>query len=239
MKPFLALPKIVLFYALPQVLSPFTRSAKESLLNVAFIHEISCQKSRRRRFAPSGTSLSSWHYFVILSHLLLNRRGSAASNKGFTSNGRLTFSPPPPHGDTPSLRISFTSQTPQESQRIIPTSPLIAMTKILFFPSRKRSYSRGYAILPQRWAGCLSTTDTDFQRNKNFARYREHGLRFLLTLQAKAVGCMLSLCEKTDYPRVLFLISSLLFAKSSPFSGKSRLVFPPSSRASFFSSRSA
>lgn len=27
------------------------------------------------------------------------------------------------------------------------------MTKILFFPSRKRSYSRGYAILPQRWAG--------------------------------------------------------------------------------------
>lgn len=79
------------------------------------------------------------------------------------------------------------------------------------------------------------TTDTDFQRNKNFARYREHGLRFLLTLQAKAVGCMLSLREKTDYSRVLFLISSLLFAKSSPFSGKSRLVFPPSSRPSFFS----
>lgn len=83
------------------------------------------------------------------------------------------------------------------------------------------------------------TTDTDFQRNKNFARYREHGLRFLLTLQAKAVGCLLSLREKTDYPRVLFLISSLLFAKSSPFSGKSRLDFPPSSRASFFSSRFA
>ena len=154
MKPFLALPKIVLFYALPQVLSPFTRSAKESLLNVAFIHEISCQKSRRRRFAPSGTSLSSWHYFVILSHLLLNRRGSAASiDKGFTSNGRLVFSPPPPHGDPPSLRISFTSQTPQESQRLIPTSPLIVMTKILLFPSRKRSYSRGDAILPHRWAG--------------------------------------------------------------------------------------
>lgn len=153
-EPFLALPKIVLFYALPQVLSPFTRSAKESLLNVAFIHEISCQKSRRRRFAPSGTSLSSWHYFVILSHLLLNRRGSAASiDKGFTSNGRLVFSPPPPHGDTPSLRISFTSQTPQESQRLIPTSPLIVMTKILLFPSRKRSYSRGDAILPHRWAG--------------------------------------------------------------------------------------
>ena len=111
------------------------------------------KKSRRRRFAPSVTSVSSWHYFVILSHLLLNRRGSAASNKGFTSNGRLVFSPPPPHDNTPSLRNSFTSQTPQESQRLIPTSPLIVMTKILFIPSRKRSYSRGYAILPHRWAG--------------------------------------------------------------------------------------
>lgn len=52
------------------------------------------------------------------------------------------------------------------------------------------------------------------------------------------VAC--SRCAKRRItPRVLFLISSLLFAKSSPFSGKSRLVFPPSSRASFFSSRSA
>lgn len=47
------------------------------------------------------------------------------------------------------------------------------------------------------------------------------------------VAC--SRCAKRRItPRVLFLISSLLFAKSSPFSGKSRLVFPPSSRASFF-----
>lgn len=52
MKPFLALPKIVLFYAFPQVLSPFTRSAKESLLNVAFIHEISCQKKPKKTFRP-------------------------------------------------------------------------------------------------------------------------------------------------------------------------------------------
>ena len=151
--PLLALPKIVLFYALPQVLSPFTRSSKARLLHIAFIHEISCQKSRRRRFAPSDISVSSWHYFVILSHLLLNRRGSAASNKGFTSKGRLTFSPPPPHDDTPSLRISFTSQTPQGSQRLHSTSPFLSMTKTLFFSSRRRSYSREYTILPQRWAG--------------------------------------------------------------------------------------
>jgi|GEM_PF-1272757 len=156
MKPFLALSKIVLFYALPQVYSPFTRSSKRPLLYVAFIHEISCQKRRRRRFAPSGTSVSSWHYFVILSHLLLNLRGSAASNKGFTSNGRLVFSPPPPHGDTPSLRISFTSQTPQESQRLQPTSSFLSMTKTLFFPSRRGSCCRGYAILPHRWAGSPS-----------------------------------------------------------------------------------
>ena len=38
---------------------------------------------------------------------------------------------------------------------------------------------------------------------------------------------MLSLCEKTDHTRVVFLISSLLFAKSSPFSGKVVLFFHP------------
>ena len=97
----------------------------------------------------------------------------------------------------------------------------------------------GYALLPQRWTGFPSIIDTYIQRNKNFARFREHGLHFFLTLQAKAAGCMLSLCEKTDHTRVVFLISPLLFAKSCPFSGKSRLVFPPSSRASFFSSRFA
>lgn len=52
MKPFLALSKIVLFYALPQVYSPFTRLAKESLLNVAFIHEISCQKKAEEDVSP-------------------------------------------------------------------------------------------------------------------------------------------------------------------------------------------
>lgn len=144
---------IVLFYALPQVLPHLRAQQKSPFSTLLSFTKPVVKKSRRRRFAPSGTSVSNWHYFVILSYLLLNRRGLAASNKGFTSNGRLTFSPLPPHGDTPSLRISFTSQTPQESQRLIPTSPLIVMTKILFFPSRKRSYSRGYAILPQRWAG--------------------------------------------------------------------------------------
>lgn len=100
------------------------------------------KKSRRRRFAPLGTSVSSWHYFVILSHLLLNRRGSAASNKGFTSNGRLVLSPPSTWRHSIPPRISFTSQTSQESQRLQPTSPLIAMTKTLFFSSRRRSCCR-------------------------------------------------------------------------------------------------
>lgn len=54
MKPFLALSKIVLFYALPQVYSPFTRSSKESLLNVAFVHEIGCQKKPKKTFRPFG-----------------------------------------------------------------------------------------------------------------------------------------------------------------------------------------
>ncbi len=123
--------------------SPFTRSSKDHFSTLLSFTKSVVKKSRRRRFAPSGTSVSSWDHFAIHSHLLLNRRGSAASNKGFTSNGRLVFSPPPPHGDTPALRISFTSQTPQESQRLIPTSPLIAMTKTLFFSSQRRSCSRG------------------------------------------------------------------------------------------------
>jgi len=121
-----------------------------------------------------------------------------------------------------------------------PTYKLFSLNdKNSFLPFTKGIMLPGVRHSPTPVGRFPLTTDTDFQRNKNFARYREHGLRFLLTLQAKAVGCMLSLREKTDYPRVLFLISSLLFAKSSPFSSKSRLVFPPSSRASFFSSRSA
>ena len=134
----------MLFYALPQVLSPFTRSSKAPLLNIAFIHEIDCQKKAEEDVSsPRAPQMSCWNPFTIHTHLLHNLRGSAASNKGFTSNGRLVFSPPPPHGDTPTLRISFTSQTPQESQRLIPTSPLIAMTKTLFFSSQRRSCSRG------------------------------------------------------------------------------------------------
>ena len=101
------------------------------------------KKSRRKRFVPSDTSVSSWHYFVILSHLLHNLKGSAASNKGFTSNGRLVSSPPPPHVDTLSPRISFTSQTPQGSQRLQPTSSFLSITKTLFFSSRRRSGCRG------------------------------------------------------------------------------------------------
>lgn len=156
MKPFLALSKIVLFYALPQVYSPYTRSSKRPLLYVAFIHEIGCQKRPKKTFRPWAPRLAVG--IISLSFRIYCSIGGvlAASNKGFTSNGRLTFSPPPPHDDTPSLRNSFTSQTPQGSQRIIPTSPLIVMTKILFFPSRKRSYSRGFAILPHRWAGSPS-----------------------------------------------------------------------------------
>ena len=120
------------------------RSSKRPLLYVAFIHEISCQKKAEEDVSsPRTPRMSCWDHFAIHSHLLLNRRGSAASNKGFTSNGRLVFSQPPPHGDTPSLRISFTSQTPQESQRLQPTSSFLSMTKTLFFSSRRQSCSRG------------------------------------------------------------------------------------------------
>lgn len=239
MKPFLALSKIVLFYALPQVYSPFTRSSKRPLLYVAFIHEISCQKSRRKRFAPSGISVSSWHYFVILSLLLLNLRGFSSKQQGLhLKRSTYIFSSPATWRHSISPNFFYKPNTARKPKTYTYKSPyrndknsVLPFTKAIILPGVRHS--------PTAVGRFPLTTDTDFQRNKNFARYREHGLHFFLTLQAKAVGCMLSLCEKTDYPRVLFLISSLLFAKSSPFSGKSRLVFPPSSRTSFFSSRSA
>ena len=49
------MPKIVLFYALPQVLSPFTRSSKRPLLYVAFIHEIDCQKKAEENVSSPRT----------------------------------------------------------------------------------------------------------------------------------------------------------------------------------------
>ena len=140
MKPLPARSNIVLFYALPQVHSPFTRSSKSPLLNVAFIHEIGCQKKPKKTFRPLGHLGRAVGIISLPIRIYYPIGGvSAASDKGLTSNGRLTFSPPPPHGDTPSLRISFTSQTLQKSQRLHSTSPFLSMTKTLFFSSRRRS----------------------------------------------------------------------------------------------------
>lgn len=111
------------------------------------------KKSRRKRFVPSDTSVSSWDHFAIHSHLLLNRRGSAASNKGFTSNGRLVFSPPPPHGDTPaSPNFFYKPNTARKPKTYTYKSPyrndknsFLLFTKAIMLP--------GQAILPQRWTG--------------------------------------------------------------------------------------
>lgn len=239
MKPFLALPKIVLFYAFPQVLSPFTRSSKRPFLYVAFIHEIGCQKKQKKHFVPSDTSVSSWHYFVILSHLLHNLRGFSSKQQGFhPKRSTYFFSSPATWRHSISPNFFYKPNTARKPKTYTYKSPyrndknsVLPFTKAIILPGVRHS--------PTAVGRFPLTTDTDFQRNKNFARYREHGLHFFLTLQAKAVDCLLSLCEKTDYPRVLFLISPLLFAKSSPFSGKSCLVFLRSSHASFFSSQSA
>ena len=83
MKPFLALSKIVLFYALPQVYSPFTRSSKESLLNVAFVHEIGCQKKAEEDVSPlRAPRMSYWDHFTIHSYLLHNLRGFSSKQQG-------------------------------------------------------------------------------------------------------------------------------------------------------------
>ena len=219
--------------------SPFTRSSKRPLLYVAFIHEIGCQKSRGRRFVPSDTSdelLGSFRYpFASIAQ----PEGFSSKQQGFhLKRPTCIFSSPSTwrHAISPNFFYKpNTARKPKTST----DKPAYRNDKNSFLPFTKAIILPGIRHSPTPVGRFPLTTDTDFQRNKNFARYREHGLPFLLTLQAKAVTRMHSLCEKTDYPRVLFLISSLLFAKRSPFSGKSRLVFPASSRASFFSSRSA
>ena len=143
MKPFLALPKIVLFYALPQVLSPFTRSAKESLLNVAFIHEISCQKKAEEDVSPLwaprlAVGIISLSFRIYCSIGGVQQQATRVS----LQTADLYFLPPLHMATLYPPRISFTSQTSQESQRLQPTSPLIAMTKTLFFSSRRRSCCR-------------------------------------------------------------------------------------------------
>lgn len=111
------------------------------------------KKSRRKRFVPSDTSVSSWDHFAIHSHLLLNRRGSAASNKGFTSNGRLVFSPPPStwrHSISPNFFYKLnTARKPKTSTDKLFTlndkNSFLLFTKAIMLP--------GQAILPQRWTG--------------------------------------------------------------------------------------
>jgi len=105
------------------------------------------KKSRRRRFVPSGTSdelLKSFHHSYA----------SIAQSEGFQQQATrvspqtvdLLFSTPPPHDDTSSIRNSFTSQTPQGSQRLQPTSSFLSMTKTLFFSPRRRSCCRGMPL---------------------------------------------------------------------------------------------
>lgn len=153
MKPFLALSKIVLFYALPQVLPHLRAHQKDHFSTLLSFTKSVVKKSRRRRFVPSDTSdelLGSFRY--PFAPITPSEGFQQQATRVSPQMADLYFLRPPPHNDTPSLRNSFTSQTPQESQRLQPTSPLIAMTKTLFFPSRRRSYSRGYAIPPHRWA---------------------------------------------------------------------------------------
>lgn len=101
------------------------------------------KKSRRKRFVSSDISDELLGSFTVHTHLLHNLRGFSSEQQGLHLKRSTYIFSSPPHDDTPSIRNSFTSQTPQGSQRIIPTSPLIAMTKILFFSSRRRSCCRG------------------------------------------------------------------------------------------------
>ena len=154
MTPFLALSKIVLFYALPQVYSPFTRSSKRPLLYVSFIHEISCQKKAEEDVSPlRAPRMSCWDHFVILSLLLLNLRGFSSKQQGLHLKRPTYFFSAPStwrHSISPNFFYKpNTARKPKTSTYKPPyhndKNSVLPFTKGIMLP--------GQAILPQRWAG--------------------------------------------------------------------------------------
>ena len=144
--------------------------------------------------------MSCWDHFVTLSHLLLNLRGVSRKQQGLhLKRSTYIFSSPATWRHSISPNFFYKPNTARKPKTYTYKSPyrndknsVLPFTKAIILPGVRHS--------PTAVGRFPLTTDTDFQRNKNFARYREHGLHFFLTLQAKAVDCLLSLCEKTDYP---------------------------------------
>lgn len=111
------------------------------------------KKSRRRRFAPSDISVSSWHYFVILSHLLLNLRSFSSKQQGFhLKRPTCIFSAPSTwrHSISPNFFYNpnaarkpktYTYKFPYRNDK----NSFLLFTKAIMLP--------GQAILPQRWTG--------------------------------------------------------------------------------------
>ena len=182
--------------------------------------------------------MSCWYHFAIHSHLLHNLRGFSSKQQGL-------------HLKQPTYRFSlstwrhsispnfFYKPNTERKPKTYPYKSPYRNDKNTLLPFTKAIMLPEYAILPQRWASLPQQLTTISGGMTIFRAIANMAHTFFLTLQTKAVACLLLLCEKIDYNRVLFLISPLLFAKRSPFFGKSRLVFPPSSRASFFSFPSA
>ena len=138
-EPLFALPKIVLFYALPQVLPHLRAHQKDHFSMLLSFTKSVVKKTEEDVSSPRTPRMSCWDHFAIHSLLLLNLRGFSSKRQGSRLKRPTYFFSAPSHGDTPSLRISFTSQTLQKSQRLHSTSPFLSMTKTLFVSSRRRS----------------------------------------------------------------------------------------------------
>lgn len=153
MKPFLALSKIVLFYALPQVLPHLRAHQKDHFSTLLSFTKSVVKKSRRKRFVPPGTSVSSWHYFVILSLLLLNLRGFSSKRQGLhLKRSTYIFSAPSTwrHAIYPKFFYKpNAARKPKTSTDKLFTlndkNSFLLFTKAIMLP--------GQAILPQRWTG--------------------------------------------------------------------------------------
>lgn len=154
MKSLPALSNIVLFYALPQVLSTFTRSSKRPLLNVAFIHEIGCQKKAEEDVSsPRTPRMSCWDHFAIHSHLFPHQRGFSSKRQGsHLKRPTYFFSSPSTWRHSISPNFFYKPNTAKKTKTSL-YKPFSLNDKNSFFLFTKAIMLPVHAILPQRWAG--------------------------------------------------------------------------------------
>lgn len=153
MKPLLALPKIVLFYALPQVLPHLRAHQKDHFSTLLSFTKSVDKKSRRRRFAPSGTSNELLGSFRYPFASIAQPEGFSNKQQGFhLKRPTCIFSSPSTwrHSISPNF---FYKPNIARKPKTSTDKPAYRNDKNSFLLFTKAIMLPGYAILPHRWAG--------------------------------------------------------------------------------------